>query len=386
MYRNTYAKIDTSALKRNVQKIANYYKGYDYYFGVVKANAYGHSDLICADLIKEGINYFAVSSLEEALSIRKNLKNIPILCLEPIDLKHINIAIENNITLTIHDYDYFKKLLSLKFKDRFKVHLKIDSGMNRLGLKDKNEVTDIYNTLIIHKLIELEGIYTHLATSGISDKYWDIQIDKFKNITSEIDYKKIPIIHVGRSLTLIAHKKLDFCNGVRVGIMMYGYNNLPTLNNSIKSYIRKFLSNLKKKRLNISQTLTESPIKLETALTLHSEIMQVKKVKKGEFVGYGASFVADEDITIGIIPIGYADGISKKMTGMDVLIKGKRFKIIGEINMDMIAVLIDESINNNDEVILIGGEITLKEIANYTGRTVYETLTSISSRVPRILK
>ena len=108
MYRNTYAEINIDNLQNNVKQIIKKYPEYDYYFGVVKGNAYGHSDKICKYLVESGINYFAISSLEEAISLRNDGVKIPILCLEPIDLKYIEKCIENNITITVHDYEYFK--------------------------------------------------------------------------------------------------------------------------------------------------------------------------------------------------------------------------------------------------------------------------------------
>ena len=132
MYRNTFASIDCNTLEKNIKEITKMYD-YKYYFGIVKANAYGHGDYIVNSLIKGGVNYLAASSLEETLRIRKRNKNIPILCLEPISHKYLDICEKNNITITIPDIDYFKDI-NLKLK--LKAHIKIDCGMNRLGFKN----------------------------------------------------------------------------------------------------------------------------------------------------------------------------------------------------------------------------------------------------------
>ena len=153
-------------------------------------------------MIAGGINYLAASSLEERLSIRQRNKEIPILCLEPIDKKFLDICIENKITITIPDMYYFK---SLDLTKTLTVHIKIDNGMNRLGFKDKNEVKEVYDILTKNKNITLEGIYSHFATSGMWDKHWDEGLNKFKELTSLIDLNNIPIIHLGRSLTLVNH-------------------------------------------------------------------------------------------------------------------------------------------------------------------------------------
>ena len=156
MYRNTYVKIDNNKLKENIKEITNKYNSYKYYIGVVKANAYGHGDYIVNDLISAGINYLAVSSLEEALSIRKYNKEIPILCLEPINIKYLNIILDNNITITVDSLKYTKELIKEKNLNNLKVHIKLDTGMNRLGMKDRKEVDKVVELLNDNK-IYIEG-------------------------------------------------------------------------------------------------------------------------------------------------------------------------------------------------------------------------------------
>ena len=138
-------------------------------------------------MIESGVNYLAVSSLEEALSVRKYNKEIPVLVLEPIDIKYMDVVIDNNITITLCDYEYYKELVKLDTIDKLKVHLKIDSGMNRLGLNIKEEIEEIVN----NNKICIEGIYTHFATSGIIDKHWDNQLENFIYLTSGIELSKI---------------------------------------------------------------------------------------------------------------------------------------------------------------------------------------------------
>ena len=171
MYRKTYVEVNIDNLKNNVKNIVNYYNNYKYYFGVVKGNCYGHGiTYVINELIESGVNYLAVSSLEEALEARNINKNIPILCLEPIRLEYIDISIKNNITITVHDYNYTKELINKKLNKNLKIHLKIDSGMNRLGFKEKSELNEIYEKLKEKENIEIEGIFTHFATLGINDK------------------------------------------------------------------------------------------------------------------------------------------------------------------------------------------------------------------------
>lgn len=386
MFRKTYVEVNIDNLKDNVKNIVNNYNKYNYFIGVVKGNCYGHGvTYVINELIESGINYLAVSSLEEALEARNVNKKIPILCLEPIAIEYLDICIKNKITITVHDYNYAKKLIEKNINKKIKIHLKIDSGMNRLGFKDKNELNEIYEKLKENKNIELEGIYTHFATLGINDKEWDNQLNKFKYLTEDINLSEIPIVHLAKSAAFIDHPKIDFCNGIRLGIAMYGYDPNPKYNtNGIKNKLRQIKRNILRKKNKVSETTTKIPFELKPAFKMYTELIQIKKVKKGEFVGYGAMYRADEDITIGIMPVGYDDGIFRKSTGRYVSIKNKRYKIIGDVGMGMTAVKIDDSIEITDRVTLIGDNIPIKEVATHNGTSIYETMCNIGKTIPRV--
>lgn len=386
MFRKTYVEVNIDNLKNNVKNIVNNYNKYNYFIGVVKGNCYGHGvTYVINELIESGINYLAVSSLEEALEARNVNKKIPILCLEPIAIEYLDICIKNKITITVHDYNYAKKLIEKNINKKIKIHLKIDSGMNRLGFKDKNELNEIYEKLKENKNIEIEGIYTHFATLGINDKEWDNQLNKFKYLTEDINLSEIPIVHLAKSAAFIDHPKIDFCNGIRLGIAMYGYDPNPKYNtNGIKNKIRQIKRNILRKKNKVSETTTKIPFELKPAFKMYTELIQIKKVKKGEFVGYGAMYRADEDITIGIMPVGYDDGIFRKSTGRYVSIKNKRYKIIGDVGMGMTAVKIDDSIEITDRVTLIGDNIPIKEVATHNGTSIYETMCNIGKTIPRV--
>ena len=372
MYRKTYALINCDTLKQNIKNIKENYK-YKYYIGVVKANAYGHGDYIVNSLIEGGINYLAASSLEECLNIRKRNEEIPILCLEPVDHEYLNICEKYNITITIPDYEYFKDLnpnLNLK------AHIKIDSGMNRLGFKNKNEVKEVYDKLKDSN-IEIEGIYTHIGVSGIWDEYYDKTVKTFEEITSLIDLNQIKIIHISRSLTLVTHKMPKYVTALRLGIIMYGF--AQKLNKP--KGLRLIKRNLFLKKHNIKDITYENNLNLKRAFSLHTTVMSIKDVKKGEYVGYGAKYIAQEDIKIAILPIGFADGLNKSYENQNVIINNKKYKIIGEIGMDMIAIKIDDSVKLKDHVIIF---TDAKEKANELGISAYQLFTSITNRVPRV--
>lgn len=386
MYRNTYVEINIDNLKHNVKEIITKYPDYDYYFGVVKGNAYGHSDKIAKYIIESGINYLAVASLEEGISIRKTGIQTPILCLEPIEIEYLKECIENDITITVHDYEYFKALMAVELSGLLKVHIKVDTGLCRLGLTSKTQIKEVVEGLKIKHNVILEGIFTHFATDGIYDPSWDNQLKSFQELTSEIDLTQIPIVHLGRSQTMLNHEKISFANGIRLGIILYGYNTTPKpLPNDFLNRLRKWKRAYYNKKNHISPTITNIDIHLKTAFSLYSEVMQVKKIKKGSFVGYGRIYEATEDMYVAVIPIGYADGFSRRNKGRQVVINGKRYSLIGEVNMGMVIAKVDETVHTKDKVTLIGEGITMPEVARYMGTSVYEGSCMINSWVPRIL-
>lgn len=386
MYRNTYVEINIDNLEHNVKEIIKKYPEYQYYFGVVKGNAYGHSDKIAKYLLQCGINYLAVASLEEGISIRNDGVTAPILCLEPIDVEYINKCIENNITITVHDYYYYQELMNKNLDKPLKVHIKIDSGLCRLGFTNKDEIKEVVNGLLKKPNIILEGIFTHFATDGIYDVSWDNQYAKFLELTSEIDLSQIPIVHLGRSQTLLNHEKIPFANGIRLGIILYGYNPTPKpLPKGFLNTLRKWKRQYYNKKHHISPTITQIDINLKTAFSLYSEVMQVKEIPKGSFVGYGRIYEAQEDMRVAVIPIGYADGFSRKNKGRDIVIRGKRYPLVGDVNMGMVIAKVDENVKEKDKVTLIGEQIPMREAAKYMQTSVYEGSCMINDWVPRVL-
>ena len=378
MYRQTYVKIDNNTLTSNVKEIIKYYPNYKYYIGVVKANAYGHGMYIINDLIKGGVNYLATSSLEEAIAVREYNKNIPVLCLEPINLSFIDEVISHNITITIESLPYLKELIKLNKKEKLTIHLKLDTGMSRLGFTDPASLTEAYNLITNTKNLYLEGIYTHLATSGLNDIYYDKQIKRFEYLTSNIDLKTIPIVHLNRSITLNHHEKLPYETGTRLGILMYGFNSsIPT-----PTGLRKIKRNILHKINHISETILNNNLKVKPAYSLYTEVMSLRTINKGDFVGYGANYIAKESIIVATLPIGYADGMSNKMKY--VSINNKKYPIIGDICMDMTLVKVDASIHIHDKVEIFGSSISIKSISSLLGTNAYHILASITTRVPRV--
>lgn len=386
MYRKTFIEINLDNIIKNVKNIIKKYPDYKYYIGMVKSNAYGHGMYVINEMINNGINYLAVSNLEDALDIRRFNKDIPVLCVEPIELDSIDVAIKNNVTITIHDIDYFKKIND-QIKKKIKVHIKIDTGMNRLGIKYKDEFNEIVKLIKENDNIYLEGLFTHFATPGVNDKFYDNQISQFKYITSDIDLSKIDIIHLSSSFIMLAHPKIEIANGVRCGTILFGYDIAPKkLNNSPKNILRKIRNSYLIKKYNISKTYENVDIDLKPAFKVKTNVIQIKKIKKHEKVGYGILYEAQKDEIIATLPIGYDDGIGINHENRYVLINNKKYKAVGEISMCMMSVLVDESVKVGDSVTIMGDSITLGMMSRLNNTSIHNTLVNIGKVLPRIYK
>lgn len=348
MYRNTYAIINLKNLKYNIKKIKKNYPNYKYYIGVVKADCYGHNgNLVIESIIESGCNYLAVSSLDEALEIRKKF-DIHIMCLGIINEKYIKICEKNNIDITITNLKYYNKVKNYKVN----IQLKIDTGMNRLGIKSKKELEKIIELSKTSKA-KIKGIYTHIYDYKNKNNTL-IQINKFKEMIKGIDLKNIEMIHISQSDTLLNYPKIDICNACRLGIAMYG--------------------------------LTNNKIGLKNTFSLISEIIEIKNLKRGETVGYNGIYTASKNEFIGIASIGYADGLNRKITGASIYINNKKYEIIGNICMDMIMIKIDKTIKVHDKVYIFKDNNHILKLSNYLNTIPYELICNISKRVPRIYK
>ena len=379
MQRKTYAYIDGNILENNIKEIKKKYPDYKYYIGVVKNNAYHHGMKCVLDMIRGGINYFAVSSLEEALALRK-YTDYPVLILEPISLEFVSDAINNNITLTVESLEYTKELLKEDIYSELKVHLAIDSGMNRLGFQTRKELDEALKLLKEHKKIVVEGLFTHFATSGVMDPHWDNQVKKFLNITKNIDFKEIPMVHLGRSLTLVNHPKLEYANAVRLGIIMYGFSQSRKEGTSLRSKLQKLKRNHYQKKYECSKTFLENDLKLNTAMSLYTEVISMRKVHVGDVVGYNA-YPIKEDGYILTLPVGYADGVTKDYK--EVAIESKRYKIVSDC-MDMIMVYSETPIKVGTKVEIFGRTIPISSVTRRLGLNSYHLFNQISDRVVRV--
>lgn len=374
--RNTFVEVNLNNIEQNVKKVIQKYNKYKYYFGVVKADCYGHNSIeVVKNIINGGCNYLAVATLDEALKIREEIKDIPILCLGVSSPEFINLYIENNITMTISSTRQIENIINLHKErettkiafnenlskesllipnlSKLKVHIKLNTGMNRLGISEKIEFIEAYKKLKENN-VTIEGIYTHIYNAESKVSY-DIQINKFKNFIKEVDITKIPIIHISASEALVRYKKEDYITGCRLGIVMYGF-------------------------------ISDKKLELKSTFSLYSEIIQINKLKAGETLGYCSAYKAKQDCLIGVVPIGYADGIIRKNTGRNVYINNNEYQIVGNICMDMLFIKIDEKVKLNDKVAILRDNKHIEAVAKHLETIEYEVLCSIGKRVERVYK
>jgi len=351
MYRKTYAEINLDNIYYNVKTLIEFLKDYKYHIGVVKADCYGHaSNKVVKKIIKAGCNYLAVATLEEALEIRKDIKNIPILCLGKIENDSLNVCKKNNITISINSLEHLKSL-NIKLLKNIKIHLKINTGMNRLGISNKKELEEVLSLLKNNSLF-MEGIYTHIYDDENKENTLK-QIALFENITSSIDLKNIPIVHFGASGYSLNYPKVSYVNGCRLGIAMYG--------------------------------LTNTKLDLKSTFSLYSSVIQINEVENMT-VGYNGAYEVKDKERIAIVPIGYADGIIRKNTGRHVYINNEKYLIVGNICMDMLFIKVDDKVKIGDKVVIIKDNKHINEIASHLDTINYEVICSIGKRIPRIYK
>ncbi|MCY8140750.1 alanine racemase [Bacillus haynesii] len=364
-YRKTWAEIDLTALKENVRNMKRHIGEHVHLMAVVKANAYGHGDAQVAKVaLAEGASILAVALLDEALSLRAQGIEEPILVLGAVPPEYASIAAEKRIIVTGYSVGWLKDVLGFlgETEAPLEYHLKIDTGMGRLGCKTEEEIKEMMEMTESSDKLNCTGVFTHFATADEKDTdYFDMQLDRFKELISPLPLDRL-MVHSSNSAAGLRFREQLF-NAVRFGIGMYGL--APS-----------------------TEIKDELPFRLREVFSLHTELTHVKKIKKGESVSYGATYTAKRDEWIGTVPVGYADGWLRCLAGTEVLIDGKRQKIAGRICMDQFMISLAEEYPVGTKVTLIGKQkdewISVDEIAQNLQTINYEITCMISSRVPRM--
>ncbi|MED3662979.1 alanine racemase [Ureibacillus terrenus] len=362
-FRPTKAIIDLDAIKYNVLQLKKHIQPNVQIIAVVKANAYGHGDVeVAKAALEAGASMLAVATPEEALHVRKHLPDPDILVLGYSPTSFAEYAANENITLTVDSPNWVNEAKN-SCKKTLKLHIKVDTGMHRIGIATEEELRSLYEAIQSSGQFVVDGIFTHFATADEEDEsYFQKQVNRFEQFLKILP-KKPRIVHAANTATaLIKDARLQY-DAVRYGISMYGL--------APSEYVKSKL-----------------PYPLKPAFSLETELVAVRQIGPGESVGYGASYTVDRPTFIGTIPIGYADGLIRKYSGQDVLIDGKRVPIVGRICMDQCMIALPAAYNIGEKVVLIGKqkneEITIDEWAAKAGTINYEVPCIITSRVPRI--
>lgn len=350
-YRKTWIEVDLTALYKNYQ-IAQKAIGDKKIIPVVKANAYGHGMIeVMRFLVEKGVSICAVSLLEEAVSLREHFKDIKILILGVVSEDDFDVVSNHKLDMTINNLATLKAVL--KYDQKLNCHLKVDTGMARYGILDPKEVVKAVNKLQKHPTVKLEGIYTHLAIVDENEAYADRQLEKMRKIIQSLTVKP-PMIHISNSSATFMHEhKLDFTTHVRLGISLYGL--------SLNPY---------------------TPI-LYPVMKLKTTIVQIRLLKPGDCVGYGANYCPIKPENIGVLPLGYADGFLRRNKDGKVEINGKIYQLVGRICMEACFVKLDDEVKVGDSVTVFGGLIEIDEIARHNQTINYEIVTTMSSRIQR---
>jgi len=381
--RRTWVKIDLDAIAQNVRIINKILDGKSKIMAIVKADAYGHgATFVARELANCGVDFFGVSSIDEAMQLRENgiTQNILILgYTNPVD-ENIKKLIKYNIIQTVFDLDYVKTISKIagNYNGNIKVHIKIDTGMNRLGFRYTSKNKD---KALIQKIKEIkrldnivcEGIFTHFAVSDEKkSNFTKEQFDLFCELLKSLEKEKIffDIKHAANSGATLNFKDMHL-DYVRCGLILYGL--YPSKSTALDAEAEH--------------------IGLVPAMELKTLISQIHTVKEGETVSYGRTYKPGKDILCATLPIGYADGFSRLLSNSaSVIVRGKQVPVIGRVCMDqsIIDVTDCKNVKAGDIVTIFGydeksGEhISVEQVADMMETINYEVVCLIGKRVPRI--
>ena len=363
--RDAWVEINLDAVERNILELKTFVKKDTKVLAVVKADAYGHgSTMITPTLLASGIDYLGVASIDEGIELRENKFTIPILVLGAAPVWAFNYAAQNNISISMF-LDNHIEAAELTYKNtgmKTKAHIKLDTGMNRIGV-EKDKAVEFIKKVQKNRAIELQGIFTHFACSE-SETETKKQIQIWENILSQVDTRGL-LLHCCNTTATIAQYDIKYSNMVRLGISLHGL--LPDL--------------------------PESTVKIPNlipVMSLKGRIINIHTLKKGEGVSYSHTYTADKDIPVATIPIGYADGVARGLSNKIYgILNGKKIKQIGNITMDqMMFDISGVNAKEGDIITLIGKDgnetISINEWAKILDTINYELICRLKARLSRV--
>lgn len=365
--RPTLVKVDLARLADNYRAIRSHVAPSGV-MPILKANAYGHGLLRVAQLMESlGADYIGVAVLEEGILLRQNGIHMPILVLGGILGNQVPGFLKYDLTITASSVEKLSQVdqIAAQMGVKARVHLKIDTGMERIGVHDYN-ASAFLETALKCKSIHLEGIYSHFANADRPDlQNARLQLEKFLKVLSYFEKHSLPpppLRHMANSPAILQLPEAYF-DIVRPGILLYGVYPSP----------------------QVPHTVNVRP-----ALSWKSRVVYFKVILPGHPVGYGSTWQTDHMVRAVTVPVGYGDGYFRSMSQKaQVLLRGRKYPVVGRISMDQVVVNIEwDSAYNDDEVILIGESgdqaITCEDLAEWAGTIPYEILTNINTRVPRV--
>jgi len=372
-FRPTVAEIDLSAVDHNIKMMLNLLPEHVEIMAIVKANAYGHGSVpIARQAIQSGATRLGVAFIDEALELRWAGIEAPILVLGYTPPESWGLAQEHDIACTFYEEAQIDEALKRipVTAAPLKVHLKVETGMNRIGFIQPEAFMRAVHKLSAANQLYFEGVFTHLARADEEDSTYSIeQMNRFDRWLGELEAAHLlpDVIHINNTAGAMLRPKWSR-SCIRFGIGMYGL------------YPSRYV-------------LEEGIIPLKPVLTLKSAIIQLKEVAKGTPISYGGTYVTPDTARIATIPIGYGDGYPRSLSNRgEVLIRGVRAKIAGTICMDQLMVDVTHipDVEVGDEVVLIGAQgqeqISADELAEWLGTINYEVVTRLSSRIRRQFK
>lgn len=363
-YRHTVLDVDLEAVHKNYRMIQNLHPDKTF-IAVVKANAYGLGSVAVAEyLSSRGVGFFAVATLDEAIELRMHGIREKILVLGAIRAEDVNKAIQHRIAVTAPNLKWLKEArnnVSDKYDKEVWIHIKVNSGMNRLGTSDIDEINLMIEEIDGYERFIYEGIYSHFSSADIDSEVNEREYGQFKKITNAV--RKPEYVHIQNSAGTLRIDD-DYCNAIRVGISLYGY------------YTSEFIESI-------------SEVDLKPSVMLSTKVMDVHFLSEGEGLSYGLLHKAEGDEAVATLPIGYADGLLRRQSGYKVSLKnGTECPIVGRICMDSTMIRIPEGTKIGDEVIIISRERkscqSMESYSSHSETISYESLTALSRRIPRL--
>ena len=359
--RDAWVEINLDAIEKNILSLKSIVKDGTKILAVVKADAYGHgSSMIAPTLLASGVDYLGVASIDEGIELRNNKFKCPILVLGAAPVWAFDYAAQNNISLSLFLDNHIQaaELTYKKLGLKTKAHIKLDTGMNRIGVSSLDAVSFI-NKVQKTEAIELQGIFTHFANAETEEKTLE-QLKIWDDILSKVDTSGL-ILHCFNTAATIAQYSEDKYNMVRLGLALYGL--VPDL-----------------------PSFAENIPDLVPAMSLKGRIINIHEASVGSGVSYCHTFVTDKNTKIATIPIGYADGVDRRLSNKIYgILNGVKVPQIGNITMDqMMFDITGVCANEGDVITLIGEEISINDWAKILGTINYELICRLKARLSRV--